>query len=89
MMGGETPIDGAALASLIENPTRRSIVEALRRRGALSASELAGNLGNPDFRPAYINYHAKVLVKGGVLTEVQRQSARPSIECIYSFAPSS
>jgi hypothetical protein len=88
MEGGEPPMDWAAFAPHIDHPARRSIVEALRRRGPLSASELGGVLDNPDARPAYVNYHAKVLVQGEVLTEVRQQSAGPSIENIYSFTAS-
>jgi hypothetical protein len=85
VQGGESPIDRGALAPLVEHPTRRSIMDALRRRGPLSAFELGGVIDNDDCRPACIDYHAKVLVDGGVLAEVARRAAGPSIEIVYSL----
>lgn len=87
MQGGESPIDRAALAPLIKHPTRKSIVDALHRRGPLSTSELGGVIENLDCRPAYLSYHIQVLVDAGALAEVERRRAGPSIEIVYSFAP--
>lgn len=87
MAGGETPIDRDALAPLIEHPTRRSIVEALRRDGPLSASELGGAVDAPGSRPAALNYHVGVLVDGGALTATRQRAPGPSIEILYSLSP--
>jgi hypothetical protein len=79
------PMDWAA-DPLIEHPTRRSIVEAIRRRGPLSASELRGVLDGPDCGPAHVNYHVNMLVGSGILMQARLPSAGASVENIY-YAP--
>ena len=86
MKGGEPCIDWAALAPLIEHETRRSIVEALRHKGPLSAPELKSALGGPGVRLGHVAYHLRVLVSEEALVEVGERPAGASAEKIYFFA---
>jgi DNA-binding transcriptional ArsR family regulator len=86
MKGGGPSIDWTAFSPHIGHPTRKSIVEALRCKGALSGTELGDAVDDASFSPAHLNYHAKVLVERGVLKEGRRQAPESSIECIYSLA---
>ncbi len=85
VQGGEPPIDWAALAPLIEHETRECIVEALRWIGPLSAPDLKGVLGDPEFHLSYVSYHLRTMVREGVLTEVGGRPADGSVETLYYF----
>lgn len=86
VLGGETPIDWAALAPHIEHETRESIVEALRWIGPLSATDLKRVIDDPDFQLAYVRYHVTALVSEEVLIELGERATRGSIEKVYFFA---
>jgi DNA-binding transcriptional ArsR family regulator len=86
MKRGGSPMDRGALAPLIAHPTRRSIVDALVRRGPLSASELGSAIDGPRLCPARLNYHVSVLIEGGALIAARQQTlGRPSLEILYSL----
>ncbi|HYJ22210.1 MAG TPA: hypothetical protein VEW07_09335 [Solirubrobacterales bacterium] len=53
MAGGGPPGGRAAPAPHIEDPTRESIVEAVRRLGPLSAPDLKLVLDDPEFHLGY------------------------------------
>ncbi len=88
MEGGEAPRDWAALAPHIEHPTRKSIVEALRWIGPLSAPELKRVLDDRHFHLAGIAYHLRTLVGEEVLVETGARAAGVSIEKVYFLAGS-
>jgi hypothetical protein len=86
MEGGELPpVDWAALAPHIEHPTREAIAEALRWIGPMSASDLKGVIGDPEFHLAYLAYHLRVMVREEVLAEVGGRPAGASVETLYYF----
>lgn len=86
MAGGESPIDGVALAPHIAHPTREAIVEALRWIGPLSVADLKGVLDDSRCYLAHVSYHVTVLVREGVLEEIERRPAGASIEKVYFFS---
>jgi hypothetical protein len=86
MEGGEPRIDRAALALLVGHETRRSIIDALRHKGPLSAPELKSALGDPDVRLGHVAYHLTVLVSEEVLAAVGERPAGASVEKVYFFA---
>lgn len=86
MERGGQPMDWGAPTPSIQHPTRKSIVDAIRRKGPQSTLELG--VLDPDSSSANLSYHAKVLVNEEILREVRRRSVGPSIEITYFFAPS-
>jgi uncharacterized membrane protein len=86
MAGGEQPMGRAALAPRIEHPTRESIVAALRWIGPLSVPDLKGVLDRSHCCLAHVSYHVTVLLREGVLVEVEPRPAGAFKEKVYFLA---